>query len=649
MKIIKHTSIGLALLLLIACSDNDNNRLRGGSETTVTPIDSKVSIYSAAILTADPGYNGGGAMQLAKMDYENNSLKVSPEVVSKDKSDYAVSAYGKYFYYIGRFGIDAAYKYAFAEPSTQLWQGDFGNGYDLKGSDNSGNAHDIIFVNETKAYVVRYDSTKVWIVNPSATNESDFKIGELDLSAYDDGDGAPEMKAAKVVGDKLFVVMQRLESWCIGNSAPYVAVFDINTDTEIDVNSSNDPEGLKGIRLQVTNPSTIDYQKDIGVVVSGVGGGTLYCTLANRYSGGIEAVNPSTYTTKLLLDDGDQNTHPYDFISSAKVFDKNNGYFVSYEGHTTGATKLYHFNPSTGDVTGVVAGFDAQDKVEIFALEKAPDGTAWVGTGQDLSAPGGSPKMFVLGAEQNRITEFELERDVSQIAFVVNKKTDKETAIILPPFAPAAGQPDSTAIDANDTAIVAWATGFENYIEGMELADSWTDANRALGFAGNSDGTNKGHSTDIVSLGRGGEITLTFDQPIANGEGYDFAVFENSFSHTFLELAWVEVSSDGVNFYRFPNYSFTENPVGGFNSVDPTNINGLAGKYKGGFGSPFDLEALKGQAGLDVNAITHVKLVDIVGDGAALDSLGQVIYEPYPTRQSAGFDLDAVGVINQAE
>ena len=44
--------------------------------------------------------------------------------------------------------------------------------------------------------------------------------------------------------------------------------------------------------------------------------------------------------------------------------------------------------------------------------------------------------------------------------------------------------------------------------------------------------------------------------------------------------------------------------------------------------------------------VRWVRLVDIVGDGSCTDSFGRVIYDPYPTEGSAGFDLDAVGVIN---
>jgi len=35
-----------------------------------------------------------------------------------------------------------------------------------------------------------------------------------------------------------------------------------------------------------------------------------------------------------------------------------------------------------------------------------------------------------------------------------------------------------------------------------------------------------------------------------------------------------------------------------------------------------------------------------VGDGSCTDSFGNVIYDPHPTEGSAGFDLDAVGVLN---
>jgi len=241
-------------------------------------------------------------------------------------------------------------------------------------------------------------------------------------------------------------------------------------------------------------------------------------------------------------------------------------------------------------------------------------------------------------------------------------------------FAPAAGQPGSQAVAADDPSIAGWAAGFVDYLPGSEVDSEFRTPARALGPAGNSDGDDDvSFALDVVSLGRGGAITLLFDQPLRDGPGFDFAVFENSFSDTFLELARVEVSSDGVNFFAFDGFSLTASPVGAFGNVDPTEIEQLAGKYRGGYGTPFDLAQLAGTPGLDLGNVGFVRIVDIIGDGSAPNDLNpaslaawigipadelspvladiagnapSVIYDPFPTVGSAGFDLDAVAVLN---
>ena len=136
------------------------------------------------------------------------------------------------------------------------------------------------------------------------------------------------------------------------------------------------------------------------------------------------------------------------------------------------------------------------------------------------------------------------------------------------------------------------------------------------------------------------------DAALADDRQADFAVFENAISATFLELAFVEVSSDGVNFFRFPNASLTASAVGAFGSVDPTNISGLAGKYQTGFGTPFDLAALADSPLLDKQRVGFVRIVDIIGSGTTKDSDNRPIYDPTPTIGSGGFDLEAIGAIH---
>jgi hypothetical protein len=234
------------------------------------------------------------------------------------------------------------------------------------------------------------------------------------------------------------------------------------------------------------------------------------------------------------------------------------------------------------------------------------------------------------------------------------------------PYPAAAGQTNSSAMSLSDAAFTAWADGYTDVQYGSNVSESWQTPVNALGAA-------TGGSSDIVCLGRGGQITLTFSGGIKNGDGADFAVFENGYSDSFLELAFVEVSSDGIHFVRFPNYSLNASAIGGFGAVDTTKVYGLAGKYRAGYGTPFDLDDLllayeaqlegntdfsetfaeqltNGVPLLDLEHITCVRMVDIIGDGSqAYDCRGWSIYDPYPTTGSAGFDLDAVGVIHPAD
>ncbi len=227
------------------------------------------------------------------------------------------------------------------------------------------------------------------------------------------------------------------------------------------------------------------------------------------------------------------------------------------------------------------------------------------------------------------------------------------SVVLAGPYPPAAGQSGSTAIYKDDPCFVAWATGCEVVRGPMDISNP-SAGDASCGLPEDAIGKAEGTSYDVVSLGDGGYATLTFDAPIWDGPGWDFAVFENGFSDTFLELAFVEVSSDGVNFFRFDSVSLTQTDtqVGGFGALDPTNIHNLAGKYRQGYGTPFDLSELANTPGLDINHITHVRVIDVVGsiDDAycRYDSQGHKINDPWPTPfSSSGFDLDAVGVINQ--
>lgn len=214
--------------------------------------------------------------------------------------------------------------------------------------------------------------------------------------------------------------------------------------------------------------------------------------------------------------------------------------------------------------------------------------------------------------------------------------------------------PGTDAIDAKNGRIVAWASsckvnrGFKNILE--------PDLGR-VSFGEPAHGCGKADGLEVVSLGDGGFAELSFRLPIVNKPGPDFLVFENSFADDFLELAFVEVSFNGIDFVRFPAVSLTQTAtqIGPFDQQgDPTKLYNLAGKYRAGFGTPFDLEEIIAIYGPEYGRISHVRIVDVVGtldvNHRRLDSKSNPINDPFPTAfESGGFDLDAVGVLHQDE
>lgn len=222
-----------------------------------------------------------------------------------------------------------------------------------------------------------------------------------------------------------------------------------------------------------------------------------------------------------------------------------------------------------------------------------------------------------------------------------------------------------------------WATGYTAY-EPFNLTEIENYCSGRFSHPESSLGPLTGDGFNLTSLGDisaaeiatwqadpmnnpgPGSITLSFGCAITDGSGADFAVFENGGSNNnwvLAELAYVEVSTDGVNYAQFPSISLTPSSVGGSGNIDATNVYNLAGKHSNlskneSWGTPFDLDDLIDDANVvaglvDLSEINFVKIVDIPGNGSFHDSLDRPIYDMWETGGSGGFDLDAVGAINQ--
>lgn len=149
------------------------------------------------------------------------------------------------------------------------------------------NPYDIAFASTTHAYVTRYESADLWVVNPSTGAHT----GTISLAAFADADGIPEMDHLQCVGPLLFVSLQRLDRDHLYAPTAYscVVVIDMRTDTVVDCDPA--ASGVQPIVLARKNPVT--------AFAFDVPRSRLYLGCAGNYGvadGGIEALDAAGLT-----------------------------------------------------------------------------------------------------------------------------------------------------------------------------------------------------------------------------------------------------------------------------------------------------------------------------------------------------------------
>ena len=155
-------------------------------------------------------------------------------------------------------------------------------------------------------------------------------------------------------------------------------------------------------------------------------------------------------------------------------------------------------------------------------------------------------------------------------------------------------------------------------------------------------------SLDVVSLGKNGEIVVSFDpNAIVDGPGPDFIVFENSFwpsgdaSRVNAELGEVSVSDAGTTWKTFPCAPATAPPYGACASphvVYSSPGNGI---------SPIDPKVAGGDAyDLADVGLTHARFVRIRDIYSGAGTIPCPDMPPKPNK--VGFDLDAVSIVYSA-
>jgi len=213
-------------------------------------------------------------------DYTTGSLSfadLAPRAAHCDlvpvNSDASLRFYGGLLYVVNRLGGDNV---QVVDPVSHATLRQFSVG-------NGSNPHDIAFASPTKAYVTRYDTSDLWIVNPATGAHT----GTIALAALADADGIPEMDRMIMVGPLLFVSLERLDRnhlYAPTDSA-LVAVVDTRADTLVDCDPAH--PGTQAILLQLRNPFTA-FQFDPATSRLLIGCAGVFGVL----DGGVERIDP---------------------------------------------------------------------------------------------------------------------------------------------------------------------------------------------------------------------------------------------------------------------------------------------------------------------------------------------------------------------
>lgn len=385
-------ALSLSALIVSGCDSSSST----STAASVTPFTGDLEACDSTATATTTAASGTFLVAAAAPDFSAGQIEARSmtdgavlQAYPATGSDIRVTTDGTDVYQIGRFLMDNITKFTLAS-DTAVYQ------YSVNGAEESGsNPYTIVFASESKAYIIRYGYPQIWIVNPSATSEANFKTGEIDLSAYINSTGdtaataeaeartniTPRASEAILLEDKLYVLMERLDVNFKPYEQSYVAVIDTATDTEI--NTGQGTDGLLGIPLGVNNPTSLQYSEANDLLYT-VGRGNYFGSYnlededdtndQDRYTGGIVTVDPANFQASLLLDDGTEDSN-IGFFNQLSVVDASKAYMTSYASYQS--TTLLRLNATTGTVDECAIN-DLVNK-DVSILGQSPNGQLWVG------------------------------------------------------------------------------------------------------------------------------------------------------------------------------------------------------------------------------------------------------------------------------
>ncbi|AVV49182.1 YncE family protein [Leptospira santarosai] len=234
------------------------------------------------------------------------------------------------------------------------------------------NPVDMEFASASKAYVSLYGSDRLLIVDPTYMTIT----GSIDLRSYAESgaapDGIPEMNGLKIVGDSLFVCVQRLDrndpsGYFPPNTTSLLLEVSIATDTVVGVYTfpSSNP---------VSKPQLVDLFGEPHLVIAT----PARMGFQSRIDGGVSAFRLSTrsFISRFLYSESVAGGD----ILSVQVKSDTVGYVSVLD---SGFTKtLQVFNPSTGEKISTLLTIPSSYDASLSSILLASDKILYVGNTQ---------------------------------------------------------------------------------------------------------------------------------------------------------------------------------------------------------------------------------------------------------------------------
>lgn len=218
------------------------------------------------------------------------------------------------------------------------------------------NPQDFIRVNDDLAYVSRYELTNLLIMNPT----TGLTGGEINLAAWADADGIPEMSGMYLDGHRLFVALQKLDRNHPVSILPPTANSSLieidtrsNTVTTEHILPATNPFGkLKQASLFGQNYIIITNPGGIGVNHALDGGVVAFNTTTNNFRPGFLYHETTAGGDILSVEIKDDSTGYAlvmfaDFSMALQTFNPANGAIVS---------TLAYYPPTGGFVSEILLG-----------------------------------------------------------------------------------------------------------------------------------------------------------------------------------------------------------------------------------------------------------------------------------------------------